>query len=251
MARALFVSLLFLFVFAAKASSQPATTDEVLRDVRTSITLNQLSAERILIGIDHGLDAAGYALKFIENSRVIHEEFREIAERLPGVRAIIAVGPDGRLEIDSYQFPAPDVNLGDREYVKQSRLGRGLYMGAAKIGRTSGIPFLPVSKLVGDHVIAAIISPHFLIHEEGRCADCVSAILREDGTLLASFPPAAQIPPNILSMPMVNRNIEGNSASLFSKTSSVIGWRRSEMFPFIALSARGVRSSAPIGIDDR
>ena len=233
------------------AQAQTAAPQELLREVRTTIALNRLSAERIFIGIDHALDTAGYALKGIANKRVIHEEFREIAERLPGVRAIIAIEPSGQLIVDSYTPPAPDVNLGDRTYVASARAQPGLFIGTTTIGRTSGIPFLPVAKRVGDNVIAAIVSPHFLIHEEGRCADCVSAIIREDGSLIASFPPAAEIPKNVLSLPLLNKGLEGTSSSLFSQTESIIGWRRSELYPFVVLGARGLRSGALLGVDDR
>ncbi|MEO9738514.1 MAG: hypothetical protein ABJO97_22690 [Roseibium sp.] len=228
-----------------------AEAEDVLRDVRTGIALNLLSAERIFLGVDHALDTAGYAFKMISNTRVVHEEFREIAERLPGVRAIIAISPDGKLAIDSYQYPTPDVDLSDREYVKRARDNLGLYIGSAEIGRTSGIPFLPVSKQVGDYVIAAIVAPHFLIHEEGRCADCVSAIMRENGTVIASFPPAAEIPTNVLSLPLINRIMEGNSSSLFNGTDSVVGWRRSGLYSFIVLGAKGLRTSALTAVDDR
>lgn len=250
MFRLFLISIAVLFFGLADANSQ-SSTQEVLRDVRTMISLNQLSSEKILVGVDHALDTAGYALKFTDNDRVVHEEFREIAERLPGVRAIIAIGPDGFLAIDSYQFPAPEISLGDREYVKRARTEKGLYIGPAEVGRTSGIPFLPVAKKVGDHVIAAILSPHFLVSEEGRCPDCVSAILREDGTVIAVFPPAAEIPPNVLSLPVINKNLEGNASSLFNRTDSVIAWRRSDLYPLIVLGAKGLRTAAPIGVDDR
>lgn len=249
--RGLLLAIGVVFAVSTDVQAQSTTSSDVIRDVRTSITLNLLSAERIFLGVDHALDTAGFVMKTTGNTRVVHEEFRAISDRLPGVRAIIAIGPDGSLVIDSYQHPAPEVKLGDREYVKEARSKPGLYIGSAQIGRTSGIPFLPASKLVGEHVIAAIISPHFLIHEEGRCGDCVSAILREDGSMIASFPPAAELPPNVLSLPLINKNLEGNATSLFNRTESVIAWRRSEIFPVIVLGAKGLRSAAPIGVDDR
>ncbi|MCV0429123.1 MAG: hypothetical protein K5905_27025 [Roseibium sp.] len=219
--------------------------------MRTTIALNRLSAERIFLAIDHALDTAGYTIKMTSNKRVVHEEFREIAERLPGVRAIILIDPSGTLTIDSYQHPPADINLSDREYVQRAQQSPGLFIGTTTIGRTSGVPFLPVAKQVGDNVVAAIVAPHFLIHEEGRCADCVSALLREDGSLIASFPPAAEIPDNVLSLPLINKGLEGSSSSLFSKTDSIIGWRRSDLYPFIVLGARGLRSGALLGVNDR
>ena len=226
-------------------------SQEILRDVRIAITLNQLSSERIFLGVEHALGRAGYAQKFVKNPRVLHEEFRDLVERLPGVRAVIAVGPDGDLVTDSYAYPAPDVNLNDRSYVKAARSTPGLHIGETAIGKTSGIPFLPVAKRVGDYVIAAILSPHFLIHEEGRCTDCVSAIILEDGTVVTAFPHATKLPPQILSLPLVNKSLEGSTQSLFNQTPSVIGWRRSGLYNFIVLGARGVSANTPIGINDR
>jgi hypothetical protein len=240
-----------LAALSGEALSQTVVPQELMREVRTTVALNRLSAERVLLAIDHALDTAGYALKITNNDRVIHEEFREIAERLPGVRAVIAINGLGNLAVDSYTYPTPTLHLGDREYVIAARSRLGLHIGATQKGRTSGVPFLPVSKQVGDYVIAAIVSPHFLIHEEGRCFDCVSALMREDGSIIASFPPAADIPNHVLSLPLINKSIEGNSTTLFSKTESIIAWRRSELYPVVVLGARGLRSSALTSVDDR
>lgn len=234
-----------------EAQTQTAVPESLLREVRTTVALNRLSTERILLGIDHALDTAGYALKITDNARVIHEEFRDIAERLPGVRAIIAIDKNGKLIVDSYTHPAPVLNLSDRDYFKAAQIRLGLYIGTTKKGRTSGIPFLPVAKQVGDYVLAAIVSPHMLIHEEGRCFDCVSALVREDGSVIASFPPAADIPDQVLSLPLINKSLEGNSTTMFSKTQSIIAWRRSDLYPIIVLGARGLRSSALTSVDDR
>ncbi|WP_168157016.1 hypothetical protein [Roseibium sp. TrichSKD4] len=232
------------------AQAQDVNFANAAAQVRTHTLINKLTAENVLVGADFALDTIGHAIKTTSNARVIHEQMAGMAHRLNGVRAILVLSKDGILQHDSYRFPVREIDLSDRPYFKASQKTSSLILGDISLGRTSGVPFLPLAKRVGEHTLVAIVSPHFLISQQTQCEDCVSAIIRPNGKVIASFPPATEIPLDILSLPVINRASEGIDRADFLHSDTAIAWKQSEAYPIIVMSARGLTGSARVGIYD-
>lgn len=243
-------ALFVLLPLISESRAQDVNFANVAAEVRTYTLINQLTAERVLIGVDYALDNVGYVARTGKNSRVIHEHINKLSSRLEGVRAIIVLSEKGLLIHDSFRYPAKVIDLSDRDYFQQSRETSAVVIGDAAIGRTSGVPFIPVAKKVGDVTVVAIVSPHLLISSQTQCVSCVSAILRPDGSVLASFPPAAQIPPNVLSLPVLNKSEEGIDRANFLHSDTAIAWKQSALYPLIVLSAKGLANTARVGFYD-
>ena len=79
---------------------------------------------------------------------IVHGALKRYADKVKGLRAIIVTDSKGFLKYDSFSFPARELDLSDRHYIKAARLatGREFIIANPVIGRTSGIPFVPVSR---------------------------------------------------------------------------------------------------------
>ena len=118
-----------------------------------------------------------------------------------GLRTILAVNADGKLVHYSYDFPAPDLNLGDRLYVREA-LAQGssdLRINLPVVGRQTGLPFIPITRglfnVEGEAtgVIVGILGPETLLPEDSNCAYCISAVLTNDLDILVSRPSGLQL----------------------------------------------------------
>ena len=213
--------------------------------------LNLLAAERVIIGVDFALDAVGHAIANADNARVAHEQMRDTAKKLPGVRAIIALGPDGYLKYDSYQFPAQKLDLSDRGYFRAARGTSELVIGPTVRGRTSGTEFLPLAKRIGELTLVAVVNPHRLFADQSECDLCLSVLLGSNGNVVASYPPSVEVPVGVLSMPLRNNALDGAERGMLLNAPVRVAWKRSVLYPFISLTVFGDPSEASLGVNDR
>lgn len=99
--RLVFLSFLLSFGSISGSFSQDPVqvdkTDQLVAEVVQAARTNQLSAERALYAADQAIDAAAVIVSSIQNSRLIHSELKRLATGAPGSRAIIVIGPDGKL----------------------------------------------------------------------------------------------------------------------------------------------------------
>ncbi|MDV7340453.1 hypothetical protein RYZ26_12680 [Terasakiella sp. A23] len=128
-----------------------------------------------------------------------HNTLAKYVDRTPGLRAIIYVNEKGDLKADSFTYPARKIKLKDREYVKQSMNSteQKLYISKPVVGRSSGVPFVPISQPILDRnnkaygVIAGILTPEILIKQDMLCNQCFSGVFRNDNTPLITYPSTA------------------------------------------------------------
>lgn len=219
------------------------------RETHQSARINQLSAEKVLYATDQALDAAAVIASTINNGRLIHEELRRLAESLPGVRAIIAVGRDGKLVHDSYAYPVAGLNLSDRSYYRRALIEDGLIVGQKVIGRQSGSAFVPLVKRIGELTFIAVTSPFALIDIQTDCADCWSAATTASGDPVVVFPPETGIPPKFLQTPASQAETVGSRVVRYKNSVVLISWRKSAEFPVISMSIRGLPESTAVDID--
>jgi len=251
-ATALTIGMLVGFGLFDGRGGQPAfATPSFLQTEQVDPELNLLAAERIIIGVDFALDAVGHAIANAGNARVAHEQMRDTAKKLPGVRAIIALGPDGYLKHDSYQFPAQELDLSDRSYFRAAKGTSELVIGSTVIGRTSGTVFLPLAKRVGELTLVAIVNPHSLFADQSECDLCLSVLLGNNSDVVATYPPSVEVPIGVLSLPLQNRALGGAESGMLLNAPVRVAWKRSVLYPFISLTVFGDPSKASLGVDDR
>jgi len=232
-------------------SPQPTPNDIEARIISANYEAhtNLLTAERVLFSVDQALGSASIISSSIKNDRLIHLELKRLANELPGTRAIIAIGKDGRLKHDSYTFPAADISLADRQYFKAAQSQNGLHVGEPLVGRTSGATFVPLAKRLGDTTFVAIVTPYALVNVQNVCGDCWSLATQTDGDLIVAFPPETQVAPGLLNAVADARKSTGHTIMGYRNSVVAVAWRKSADYPFIAISVRGLPDTATVEVD--
>lgn len=163
-------------------------------DLDAEVTQVADHASRFLSQTDLALIAA----EEIARSRAVapivqHAALRPITDRVSGLRAILSISGDGLLEIDSFTYPAAVLNLAGRSYFRLAVANPGaLIITAPEVGKTSGVPFVPIAKGHRDGVLVAVANPGAFLPAR-LCTRCVSYAVDQSGALLASNPPGAQM----------------------------------------------------------
>jgi len=195
--RTLFAALSFVFFLT------PAQAND---DLKKYAEFQALYTEQIIKSIDQVLIEASQMLErnLDEKELILHTSLSRYVERIPGIRALITTDEKGFLWIDSFTYPARDIKLIDREYVKHALNSntRELYIGHPVIGRSSGVSFIPLArpllslnkKPLG--ALAAILTPDTLIKRDILCKQCSVIIFGADGRKLTSYPPSLIYPEN-------------------------------------------------------
>ncbi|MCR9235636.1 MAG: hypothetical protein NXI17_03105 [Alphaproteobacteria bacterium] len=138
---------------------------------------------------------------------IAHSRMKRYQRAAAGLRSILAIAADGTLLFDSYNLPAPDINLGDRLYVREAvRQGSGdLRINPPVVGRQSGLPFIPITRGlfnvegVAIGVVVGIMGPETLLPEDSNCALCVSVVLTSDMDVMVSRPSGLQLSNDLIS----------------------------------------------------
>ena len=195
-----FIAFLFLLF-----STQASHAEESLKDYAEFQAFHvEKTIESIELALLNSID-------YIErnpNEEVLiqHKMLAKYAEHTPALRAIITTDATGKLKVDSVTYPTKNVNLQDREYVKNalSLKNKSLYIGTPLVGRTSGLSFIPFSKILIDHnkkangVIAAIMHPGFLIDQDKLCSQCFMGVFNKDNKTLVTYPSNSKYPEDFL-----------------------------------------------------
>ena len=135
-----------------------------------------------------------------EDPIVFHEMLKAQFAGMPQIRAIFVTDYAGRMLYDSRQFPAPPLELADREYFRAQRdgtAGSNLFVGAPIIGRVDGLMGFQVSRRYEDAfggfagVVAATIEPAYFL-ELYQSIDLgpgsTITLIRRDGMVLTRHP---------------------------------------------------------------
>ncbi len=238
-----------LIMFLSLPAFAQTTEDEILAAASRDARISELTAERVLYAADQALDAAAVIVSTLRNDRLVHEELKRVAEGVPGTRAIIVIGPDGRLKHDSYKYPPQDLDLADRTYFKEGLSRSGLVAGKAVVGRTSGASFVPLVKRIGALTFVAVTSPFALVDVKTDCGDCWSLAIKDDGDLVSIFPPEAQVSPALLNIAVQSNERSGTRIARYRNSVIAVAWIKSERFPIISVAVRGLPDTALPDID--
>jgi len=174
-----------------------------------------------------------------------HKLFNDTVKDLTGARAILFIDANGALEIDSFSYPFFPRILSDREYFSAAiKLEDGeVFIGEQKKGRSSGIPFVPVSmpvrkdgKLRG--VLTAIITPPLLLayQDPFACLYCLSIILDLEGNTITKYPENFELPSEVTDqMKFDNKPAQGIETVKIGELNARIFWIRNKEFPIISV----------------
>jgi signal transduction histidine kinase/DNA-binding response OmpR family regulator len=172
-------------ILAAHARQTMRATDMLLRDVAGRVQHNGATTEAEL------RQAFGSAEQF----HVLQEQSRG----LPQVDVLTIVGLSGEVLNFTRQYPAPPINLADRDYFRAlaDNPAQGLFIGAPVQNRGTGEwTFFLARALIGKSgkpigvVLAGITVAHFeeFYHEVNIGPHSALSLMRRDGMLLARSP---------------------------------------------------------------
>jgi two-component system NtrC family sensor kinase len=130
-------------------------------------------------------------------SRRAHETLSDLAAAgAPVVSGVLIAGPDDRIAVASYEFPARRAVLSDRDYVRALRAGASRAVGEVVESRPMGWRVFPVARpaLTGTPpgLVASSFSPAPFESFYASVAETpqdVVLLLRADGALLVRHPP--------------------------------------------------------------
>ena len=243
------ISLFLAFTAIAKDEENAAELEYLIAETERSARTNQLSAERVLFATGQAIDAASFIVSSVKVDRLIHTELRRLASRIPGVRAIIVIGPDGQLKHDSYKFPTTRLDLADRSYFKEALSSSDLIIGKQVIGRSSGTNFVPIVKRIGDLTFVAVTAPFAIVDLQSEFGDCWSMALQPDGSIVSMFPPETDFMPQLIKRTAHSMAANGSTIVKFQHSVFAVAWRKSPDFPLISVSVRGLPDTASVDID--
>ncbi len=203
-------------------------------------------ADRTVQGLDLVLTSIG---EFVHNEGVVdgasyrqlmgdfrvHRMLQEKLVGLPYINAITMIDPDGRLINFSRFWPIPSVNIADRDYFKAMRADPTLerFISAPVPNRGDGVWTVYLARRVHsqDGSFAGLLLGAIELHYFQELYRSVSmgegtaiSLLRQDGTLLARYPPTAAIGVRVpLGADAVTK---GNGSETARDTSSIDGLMR-------------------------
>ena len=224
--------------------------------VSTPILSNSVDHQAVLVdqhisSTMQNAELATYAIAELFKKReldgwAMHHHLKGYLEHLPEVRAITIVNEKGDLVHDSFMFPFWPKNLADREYFEEAkeRRGKSIYIGRVLKGRTSGLPFLPVSRAIFEDdkflgVVTMIITPNELLtHGQWtNCKHCYLEVMRADYSLLAQHPAGVDRPEGYID----DIRLDDNSAYgqvggvRFHEIKANVSWIRNKDYPLITV----------------
>ncbi|AVX04300.1 hypothetical protein MXMO3_01775 [Maritalea myrionectae] len=231
-----------LLALTLLAATAPARAQEV--SFRARLIDQHLTS--IMRGAEIATTAIGETfITSRSNDEEFHAYLNRIKAQLPEARAVLVLGADGMLLHDSFSFPALELDLSQRVYFKEAvaRRGARLYVGTAKIGKSSGVPFIPVAKAIYDGpdlvgVVTLIITPARLLQQSrwDDCLYCYVEILRADGQTLTSYPSNAERPEDFLmSLDLQNASVMGFKRMMFHELPTKTSWIKNKDYPLITV----------------
>jgi two-component system NtrC family sensor kinase len=193
---------LALFLAAAAWTWRATEQDAQNRLARTVGMLHEHALrafetqEAVLEAVD--LRVSGLSWDEIASSRPVHEFLAALASRTAPSGGMILADASARTRAASYQFPAPLIDLADRDYVAAHRKSRlGLYVGAVILSRPQNTTVFSVSRRRSaeeghfDGLAVSSFKPGYFedfYRTVTESPDDVVALVRDDGALLARMP---------------------------------------------------------------
>ncbi|WOF74597.1 hypothetical protein QMT40_002251 [Parvibaculaceae bacterium PLY_AMNH_Bact1] len=232
------------------AYEEVADRERIERDTAEAAQSALDEAESLATSISFAFD---YLTTFVSEAHppdyLTHAELKATTDRLDGVRSILVVSEDGAIRHDAFSFPAPKINVAERQYFQQAMLNPGLVVGERVVGRTSGVPFIPVSiyKPALNGVLTAIVDPRKLRDSLDWCrnisASCGGAIVNTDGAIVTASPARAPIHKEVSKILVSKPEWQGTFIYERPNFRMLVAFRKSERFPIIVWASQTLTSN--------
>jgi two-component system NtrC family sensor kinase len=186
------------------------------------------------------------------NEENLHRRFERLADSSEQIKSVWIFDKNGHALVNSLAYPAPTIDFSDRDYFK-THVDRdiGIYVGEVLRPRPpyGGAPFFGISRRRSSPdgtfkgVIQASILPEYFsgfYAKISREAGAYASLIRDDGLILARFPPSDIIAlfPNGELLKAIRANSEG-SLLLTSKLDNIerkVAYRKVAGFPVFVVA---------------
>jgi signal transduction histidine kinase/CheY-like chemotaxis protein len=234
---------LFLFSFASWLSyrGEQALTNE---RIERSLDVMQEQALKVFLSIKLALDTIDDLLANRSESEIqadegrLHERLSQIEGTLPEVQSIWIFGPTGHPQVMTRAYPALTAgDYSENDYFRVPRDGpAGVYIGSIHQSVSGGQPYFTFNRARhgADGKFAGVIELSLLPSDFSRFYSRLAsgsglqyALVRDDGTMLARFPPPPQGEPHLDEVRLDERSgfhrvIAANPAGGFYTTKSEV-----------------------------
>ena len=176
------------------------------RNIRKTVLILHEHMQKVFDTVEQVLDrlderTAGMSWDEIGRSDDLHGYLRTLVEEVPQIGVVGLVDPNGTLRNDNRLFPAPSINVGDREYFRIQAAGdAGILVSEAITGRGSGKrqfnvtrrraaaggPEGPFNGVLLTAVLTDYLADFYQLVVSGP-KEAIS-LVRHDGSVLVRFP---------------------------------------------------------------
>jgi two-component system NtrC family sensor kinase len=245
----------------ANAEQALLHSTEVAREQAAKVFDGQSQVADRVQDLVAGMDVA--AIKAAEQP--LHEAFAGIVARLPQVQSVLIADREGHPLVSAGTYPVPEISVAERDYFKAIVDGyRGTFVSAVQVGAINRMRFFGLSRawtapdgtLLG--VVDVAVLPAFfedfykvLVGEGGDTRHKLVALLRDDGQVLARYPPIQGRSPRLAVNSAFRTAIRAHPVSGVYHGQSVIdvnsgtrlfAYRKVEGYPLYVLAGRDRRS---------
>ena len=257
---------LVLFVIASSFSQIFMLHEQTLREVEATLSLQSLtlaeSLEHSIQSVDLVLASVVEKMRLAESagksadqlpSREFHDFLTERASELPQVWALIIAGAEGRWINNSRTWPSENTDFSDREYFQALKKSPSAtaHFSEPVVGRVSHVWMIIMSRPVwtadGKFLGAAFANmPLDYIERFFRTTSpsdgYAATLLRDDGTLLARYPPAGVVgkiaPVSVLKKMASSRSGVSRSVSPIDHEARIVSAYRLMNYPLVVVTTR-------------
>jgi PAS domain S-box-containing protein len=188
------------------ATTTAAKTAGIVREHMLRVIEGQVSAIDIVDRL-----IAGMSWDEIRQSEPLHRELRAMVARAPHIEAITLMDPDAHGANNSDVFPAPALDVADRDYFRALKARDELHIGRVIEGRRTGKFYYTVSRRRRtadgsfDGLILITVAQDYLenfwqslVADNGSADNgSVVTLVRKDGNMLGRYPGLQSIPPSL------------------------------------------------------
>lgn len=177
---------------------------------RTSASITLRRAEGLLDSLDRALSGVAEVMTARDlpparDDLYIHRLLVRRHAITPALTWLLITDTDGLTVASSRSFPAPPLQISDREYIRAQRedWSLGMYIGLPVVSRGIGTPVVPISRRLETDggrfigIVAAGLRSEFLqslVDDPGPPEGLVIGIFRSDGHALACLPSRSACP---------------------------------------------------------
>lgn len=218
--------------------------------------LRVFEAQQLIIDqVDRRIEGLGW--EAIAGSQELHEALRQAAASSPHVDGLWLVGPDGTVANSAaFAGPPEPYKVSDRAYFNALRTRDELHFGEMIVGRSQGTLNFNLSRRrtprdLFDGLILVTASLSYFTdfwQEASLRPDFAAGLFREDGEILARFPPLDAVPPVLSASSPLRLAMQQAEEGVINSRSTIDG--RSRIYGYSRIGETPVFVGYGVDLDD-